>query len=72
MCGAFGYMDKRYLARENGEYFRPYEVVDLTQPEMIGGKHYEDERGLHYYCVCACSYIKDAETIADTLNAAGL
>jgi len=65
-------MKNRYLARKSGGYFNPYEVLDLTQPEMIGEKHFEDHYGLHYYTVCVCSILEDAEMIAETLNAAGL
>ena len=65
-------MKNRYQARKSGCYFHPYEVLDLTNPEMIGGKHFENEHGLHYYTVCVCSSLEDAEMIAETLNAAGL
>ena len=42
-------------------------VMDSTKPEIIGGKHYEDEGGKHYETVCECFSIEDAELICAAL-----
>lgn len=46
-----------------------YTVVDLTKPDIIGGKHYEDENGKHYHPLCECFEIEAAEQIVKALNA---
>ena len=46
-------------------------VMDMTKPEIIGGKHYAGSDGqLHYETVCECFNLKDAKLICDALNAA--
>lgn len=45
-----------------------YSILDTTRPYMIGGEHYEDENGKHYYCVCECMEEEDAELICNALN----
>ncbi len=43
-------------------------VIDRTKPEILGGKHYEDENGKHYETICECFSLEDAELVANALN----
>lgn len=39
-------------------------VIDTTKPEMIDGKHYNNE----YAAICECFEVTDAEDIVNALN----
>lgn len=43
-------------------------VMDSTKPDMIGDKHYEDEKGKHYEIVCECFTLECAKLICNALN----
>lgn len=45
-----------------------FSVLDTTKPEIIGGKHYEDDKGKHYEAVCECFDEESAILICNSLN----
>lgn len=61
-------MNQRYQVIEGSQSSHccfDYTVVDTTQPDMIGDKHYNDQ----YIAICECFGEEDAKAIADAMNA---